>query len=138
MSVTREIILAAAENGWLKERASHYRFIRKSVSRFMPGEALDDAVAAAHQLATRNIDTVFTHLGENIADRREAELVVSHYLGVLQRIQSENLTTEISVKPTQLGLDLSAELCESNLRRLLTAEDPARTVWIDMESSPYV
>jgi len=138
MSATRAVILAAAQNKWLKERASHYKFVRKSVSRFMPGESLDDAVAAAHQLSTRGLGTVFTHLGENIADAAEAESVVGHYLKVLQRIRAENLATEISVKPTQLGLDLSPTLCEQNLRRLLAAERRDRTLWIDMESSPYV
>jgi len=138
MSATRRVILAAAQNNWLKERASRYAFVRKSVSRFMPGETLDDAVAAARQLHSRNLGTVFTHLGENIAEAGEAATVVQHYLQVLQRIRTENLATEISVKPTQLGLDLSEGLCERNLRRLVSAEDPARTLWIDMESSPYV
>jgi proline dehydrogenase len=137
MSATRAVILAAAQNNWLKERASRYAFVRKSVSRFMPGETLDDAVAAAHQLRDRSLGTVFTHLGENIADASEAEAVVEHYLQVLQRIRTENLPTEISVKPTQLGLDLSEALCERNLRRLVSAESPAHTLWIDMESSPY-
>jgi proline dehydrogenase len=77
-------------------------------------------------------------LGENIADAAEAESVVTHYLKVLERIRAENLPTEISVKPTQLGLDLAASLCAQNLRRLLAAERPERTLWIDMESSPYV
>jgi len=138
MSATRAVILAAAQNNWLKERASRYAFVRKSVSRFMPGETLDDAVAAAHQLHDRGLGTVFTHLGENIADASEAEAVVEHYLQVLQRIRTENLPTEVSVKPTQLGLDLSEDLCERNLRRLVFAENPGRTLWIDMESSPYV
>ena len=138
MSATRAVILAAAQNKWLKERASRYRFVRKSVSRFMPGESLDDAVAAAHELDARDLGTVFTHLGENIADANEAESVAAHYLGVLDRIRTENLATEISVKPTQLGLDLSPTLCEQNLRRLLRAETVERTIWIDMESSPYV
>src|SRR5262249_49749102 len=84
------------------------------------------------------LGTVFTHLGENIADRSEAESVATHYLEVMQRIRAEGLTTEISVKPTQLGLDLSETLCEQNLRRLLAAASPARTIWIDMESSPDV
>ena len=137
MSATRAVILAAAQNKWLKERASRYSFVRRSVSRFMPGETLDDAVAAAHQLRSRALGTAFTHLGENIAERSEAEGVVTHYLGVLERIRAETLPTEISVKPTQLGLDLSENLCEQNLRRL-AAEDPGRTLWIDMESSPYV
>jgi proline dehydrogenase len=138
MSATRTVILAAAQNKWLKERASRYRFVRKSVSRFMPGESLDDAVAAAHRLHARGLGTVFTHLGENIADAGEAESVVAHYLKVLERIRIENLATEISVKPTQLGLDFSPSLCAQNLRRLLAAESPERTLWIDMESSPYV
>jgi len=137
MSATRAVILAAAQNKWLKERASRYSFVRRSVSRFMPGETLDDAVAAAHQLRSRALGTAFTHLGENIAEKSEAEGVVTHYLGVLERIRAETLPTEISVKPTQLGLDLSENLCEQNLRRL-AAEDPGRTLWIDMESSPYV
>lgn len=138
MSATRAVILAAAQNKWLKERASRYQFIRKSVSRFMPGESLAEAVAAAHQLDTRGLGTVFTHLGENISDTREAESVAAHYVKVLERIRAENLPTEISVKPTQLGLDLSPSLCAQNLRRLLAAEKPERTLWIDMESSPYV
>jgi len=138
MGATRAIILAAAQNNWLKERASRYGFVRKSVSRFMPGETLDDAVAAAHRLRQRGLGTVFTHLGENIADAAEADAVVAHYLDVLQRIAGENLETEISVKLTQLGLDLSEALCERNLRRLYAATNPDRTLWIDMESSPYV
>src|SRR5215472_14289274 len=138
MSATRAIILAAAQNNWLKQRASRYGFVRKSVSRFMPGETLDDAVAAAHRLTQHGLGTVFTHLGENIADAAEADRVVFHYLGVLQRIAAENLHTEISVKLTQLGLDISEDLCERNLRRLYEAANPERTLWIDMESSPYV
>ena len=138
MTATRALILAAAQNQWLKERASRYTFVRKSVSRFMPGEALSDAVAAALDLSRRSLGSAFTHLGENIADAVEADSVVDHYLKVLDRIREENLPTEISVKPTQLGLDLSEELCERNLRRLLLAANPERTVWIDMESTPYV
>jgi proline dehydrogenase len=139
MSATRAIILAAAENQWLKERAGRYAFVRKSVSRFMPGETLDDAIAAAHALSKLSVGTVFTHLGENIADAAEAKKVVEHYEGVLKRIRTENLETEISVKLTQLGLDVSEELCERNLRRLLEqGRSEQRTLWIDMESSIYV
>ena len=138
MSATRRAILAAAQNRWLKERASRYPFVRRSVSRFMPGETLADAVRAARELGERGLGTAFTHLGENISDPQEAGAVVAHYLEVLERIRAERLPTEISIKPTQLGLDLSEDLCERNLRRLLEAEDPGRTVWIDMESAPYV
>ncbi len=138
MSATRALLLAASQNRFLRERASRYAFVKRSVSRFMPGETLDDAIAAARKLKEQNIATVLTHLGENIADAQEAENVTTHYLQVLEKLRTENLETEISVKLTQLGLDLSPELCQQNVRRLLDAEDPAKTLWIDMEASGYV
>src|SRR6202008_4163159 len=50
MGATRALLLAASQNRWLRERASRYTFVKKSVSRFMPGETLDDAIAAAREL----------------------------------------------------------------------------------------
>ena len=138
MGATRALLLAASQNRFLRERASRFAFVKKSVSRFMPGETLDDAIAAARKLKEQNIGTVLTHLGENISDAQEAEKVTAHYLQVLEKLRTENLETEISVKLTQLGLDLSPELCQQNVRRLLDAEDPAKTLWIDMEASCYV
>jgi proline dehydrogenase len=138
MGTTRALLLAASQNRWLKERASRYKFVKRSVSRFMPGESLDDAIAAARELKRKNIASVLTHLGENTSDKQEAESVTEHYRQVLARIRAENLDIEISVKLTQLGLDLSPELCEQNLRRLLAGESTAKTLWIDMEASGYV
>ena len=138
MSVMRTALLAASQNRWLRERASRYGFVKKSVARFMPGETLEDAIAAARDLKTKKIESLLTHLGENVSDAREAEQVTEHYLQVLARLHSEQLPTEISVKLTQLGMDLSPELCEKNLRLLFSAELPERTLWIDMEASGYV
>jgi proline dehydrogenase len=138
MGVSRALLLAASQSKFLRDRASRYGFVRKSVSRFMPGESLDDAIGAAHALTGKNIGTVLTHLGENILDAKEANEVAEHYLQVLAKIQAENLETEISVKLTQLGLELSPDLCEQHVRRLLQAKNPAGTLWIDMEASSYV
>src|SRR5258708_15810689 len=138
MSAIRALLLAASQNKWLRERASRYSFVRKSVSRFMPGETLDDALRAARELELRKIGTVLTHLGENVIDLNEAEQVTAHDLELLEKIKAEKLQTEISVKLTQLGLDLSPDVCEQNLRRLLAAENSDRTLWLDMEASGYV
>lgn len=138
MALMRSILLAASQNSWLRERAVNFPFVRRSVSRFMPGETLDAALQAAEALREKQISSVFTHLGENVADAAEASKVAEHYLQVLDRIHSSGLSTEISVKLTQLGLDLSPDLCFSNLERILRAELPERTVWIDMEASNYV
>lgn len=138
MSFIRSILLAASQNKWLRDRASHYRFVRRTVSRFMPGETLDDAVAAAETLQTKKIGTVFTHLGENIADRSEAQQVTQHYFEVLDRIRQSSLKTEVSVKLTQLGLDLSPEFCFENLKSIIERAEKTSIVWVDMEASNYV
>lgn len=138
MSLMRSVLLAASQNPWLRDHASHYKFVRKSVSRFMPGETLDDAVAAAENLRSKRIGTVLTHLGENISDRAEAQQVADHYVEVLERIAQKGLPTEISVKPTQLGLDLSPDLCFGHLKTIMARASRESTVWIDMEASNYV
>lgn len=138
MNPARSLLLAASQNAWLRDHAAKHKFVRRTVSRFMPGEELADALSAARRLEEKHIGSIFTHLGENIRDAAEAESVAEHYIDALSRIREQNLNTEISVKPTQLGLDLSSELCYGNLKRIIALENPSRVVWIDMEASNYV
>jgi proline dehydrogenase len=138
MALMRSMLLAASQNSWLRDHAVHFPFVRRSVSRFMPGETLDAALLAAQSLLQRKIGSVFTHLGENVADRDEARHVTGHYLQVLDRLHQANLPTEVSVKLTQLGLDLSPDFCFQNLQTIIRREKPNATVWVDMEASNYV
>ncbi|HXH51600.1 MAG TPA: proline dehydrogenase family protein [Terriglobia bacterium] len=134
----RGALLWASRNNWLRERAARYRFVRRSVSRFMPGEQIADVLAAARTLEGQGLDTVLTHLGENVSTAEEAASVTSHYLDALVQARAAGLGSEFSVKLTHLGLDLSHELCQANVEKLIQAAGPASIVWIDMESSPYV
>lgn len=104
----------------------------------MPGEELEEALAAARVLQRQNLGTLLTYLGENIADETEAARTTGHYLEVLDRIRVLDLPTEISVKLTQLGLDLSAERSYANLAALIRHAGSKSVVWIDMEASCYV
>jgi len=138
MGLMRSLLLAASQNRWLREHATHYSFVRGTVSRFMPGESLDDALGAAETLRDKKIGTVFTHLGENIKDRDEAQEVSDHYIVVLERIKEKDLQAEISVKLTQLGLDLSPDLCFEHLNAIAERAHRDSIVWVDMEASNYV
>jgi proline dehydrogenase len=138
MTFVRSLLLAASQNLWLREHAVKYPFVRRSVSRFMPGETLDAALEAARTLQQKNIATVFTHLGENVADRAEARRVAEHYLEVLGRVHELKLPAEVSVKLTQLGLDLSRDFCFENLEQIIQHENRNSIVWVDMEASNYV
>lgn len=138
MSVMRSVLLAGSQSPWLRDRMTRYWFVRRTVSRFMPGETLDDALSAACELKKQSIGTVLTHLGENITDQAEADRVTRHYLEVLSQLCALDLGTEVSVKLTQLGLDLDKELCFANLKKIIEHAGAGHVVWIDMEASHYV
>ncbi len=134
----RGALLWASQNNWLRRRATRYAFVRRSVARFMPGEEISDALAAARRLEDQGLGTVLTHLGENISTAAEAESVTRHYLEALDQVRDAGLHTELSVKLTHLGLDLGHELCQANVEKIIQAAGPGPIVWIDMESSAYV
>lgn len=140
MSLARQLLLAASTNTWLRERATRTAFVRRSVSAFMPGERLEDAMAAARTEQDAGVaGTIFTRLGENLTSAEDALGVTRHYVDALDRIAAAGLRTSISVKPTQLGLDFDEGLCLDNSYRLLERADALDNfIWIDMESSPYV
>jgi proline dehydrogenase len=139
MSIARKVFLAASTNAWLRERATKTAFVRRSVSAFMPGERLEDAMGASEAQQTQGVGTIFTKLGENVTSLDEAEAVAQHYLDVLDKVNAAGLRAQVSVKPTQLGLDLDKEVCYDHLQRLVDrAGERNNFIWIDMESSPYV
>ena len=139
MGLARNALLWISENRKLRQALPKYKFIRRAVSRFMPGELLEDALQAAERLKPQSINTVFTLLGENVTDESEAKQEVEHYIDMLRQINRRGLDTYVSVKLTHLGLDLSEELCIGNLSAIVAeAKALNNMVWIDMEQSQYV
>ena len=125
----RRVFLWAARNRWLKERLPRFGFMRRAVRRFMPGETMEDALAAAAPLQAAGIGTLYTRLGENLESLAEADEVAAHYPSLIDRIKAAGIDGEISVKPTQLGLDHDADACLAHLERLAAyaARPTART-----------
>ena len=112
-----------ARNPWLKERLPRLRFVRKAVRRFMPGEDADAAFAAAATLAAAGQGILFTRLGENLTAIAEADEVAAHYHAILDRGASLARPIELSVKPTQLGLDIDEDACLRHLDGLAARAD---------------
>jgi proline dehydrogenase len=139
MGASRRLLLALSASTWLRARAPRWWFVRKAAARFMPGESLDDACEAARDSQARGIGVVLTQLGENVTDAAAADAVLRHYMDVLAAIHDRGLSGEISVKPTQLGLDVDLERCYRNLRTLVEHAHLRGThVWIDMEQHAYL
>jgi proline dehydrogenase len=134
----RRILLWMAGNRWLRERLPRFRFARRAVRRFMPGEDAASALDAAERFRRHGIATLFTRLGENLSRIEEADTVTQHYLGVYDEIERRRLDGEVSVKLTQLGLDLDVERTYAHAARLAgRAAQIGNVLWIDMEGSPY-
>jgi proline dehydrogenase len=122
----------------LAAHVPNWGFARRAVSRFMPGQEFEDALQAAIVFKAQGIGSLFTRLGENVNDLSEATAVVEHYESVLAKLSSSGLEAEVSVKPTQVGLDIDAKVAYTNLERLAGAAAKARSfLWIDMEGSAY-
>lgn len=138
MSLSRSLLLRASRSDWLADQFRRRSFARPAVRRFLPGEEMGDALAAAATFAQDGIGAVLTHLGEQVHSRDEAMAVRRHYLRVLDEIAERGLPAEISVKLTHLGLDVDPEECVESVRRLaVRAAEIGARVWIDMEESVY-
>jgi proline dehydrogenase len=135
----RAVLLWASQNAFLRTRLPRMGFVRRTVARFMPGEEMEDALAAAERLATQGLSITFTHLGENVTGLDQAAAAAAGYLALLDRIDGLRLDAEISVKVTHLGLDLDPDATLGHLSRLAQRSGQlGRHLWIDMEASSYV
>ncbi len=119
--------------------ARRNRLARGFARRFVAGETLDEAIEAARGLAGRGITVTLDLLGESVDDAPAAEAARDEAIAMLERMGPvPGVDTNISVKLTQLGLDIAEPLCRGNMVRIL---DRARAlggfVRIDMESSEY-
>ena len=139
MRLGRSILLAAARSRRLNDFALRSAFVKRATRTFMPGEHADDALEAGAAIAASGRGLIFTQLGEAITSAEAAVAVRDHYLWLFDRIRAKGLPAQVSVKPTQLGLDLSFAECEQHLHTLATkAEETGSALWLDMEDSSYV
>ncbi len=139
MSLARSVLLWASTNEVLSQRLPRLGFVKRAVRRFMPGERLEDALDAAVALNEKGIPTIVTRLGENLTAISEATEVRDHYLRVYDEIAARGLDCWVSVKPTQLGLDLDPDYTGECLETLAArATETGSQLWVDMEASEYV
>ena len=129
---------------WLSEQPRIFRFVRKNrlarklASRFVAGETIDEAMAAVRDLNASNLSASLDLLGESVLHAEEAQRACRTYLELLERIHGAKANANVSVKLTQMGLDIDEQLCVSNLRAIIgKAKQYDSFVRIDMEQSSY-
>lgn len=131
-------ILAVADRDEVEQFVRCSRFSQALVTRFVAGDTIDSALAAATKLAANGLQTTLDQLGENVLTPIEAQTAVDSYANTLRAMAAARLEPNISVKLTMLGLDISDEVAHDNMCALLkTAEKVSGFVRIDMEGSAY-
>jgi len=134
--LTKSILLYLSNSPGFKSFLTRFKSFNNVTHRFVAGEELTDAVAAIRQLNQKQIRASFDHLGESISSEAETRAEVREYIQVLDAINDNALDSNVSVKLTQLGLDISPEVCYENTRTIVEAAARYRNfVRIDMEDS---
>jgi len=139
-SASKALFHLLAQNTTLKSLSSRFAMQRRAsfVHRFVPGETVDAAIRAARVLEANGLTETFDHLGEGVTTLDEAVAATRDYLAVVRAIMEAGVERNISLKLTQLGLDVDRASAVDNLRKILELAEPAGFfVRIDMESSRY-
>ena len=139
-ALSKSFFHALAASGSLKSLASRYGMRHPSsfARRFIAGETVEEAMPAARELATRGLLLTLDQLGESVTSAAEADIATRNYLAVIDAVERAGVERNLSLKLTQLGLDIDRATCVDNLRRILErARRGDFFVRIDMENSPY-
>lgn len=138
MSVMRTVLIALSKNKALQDLIVRVPVSRRMARRFVAGETLEDAIAAVKGLNAQGMLATLDHLGENIASEAEARAAADEYLVALEALFAAQANSNVSVKLTQMGLDLDDDFCLDNVTRIVTkAAELGNFVRIDMEGSPH-
>ena len=118
----------------IARRGMKYGFAK----RFVAGESLEEALTASKDLCSQGRNVSLNHLGENVTSEEAAREVCAGYIHMVEELHAKNLAGNISIKLTQLGLDIDKELCRSMAREIAArAATLGRTIEMDMEGSAY-
>jgi len=136
--ILRSAILRLSQSGRVRRWMSTVPAARRAARRFVAGEELPEAIGAVRTLNAQGLMATIDHLGENTRTREEAVRAAQEYVRILDAIEEHRLDANVSLKLTQMGLDVDEELCHENVRRIVEhARERGNFVRIDMESSAY-
>lgn len=134
----KSTLLYMAQSKSVRDFVTKSRATRGVARRFVAGETLDDAIEVTRTLNQKGLHVSLDHLGENVSDEKEASTATEDYIRILDNIKVAGVDANISVKLTALGLDISQDICDKNINRILEhARQYPIFVRVDMEGSAY-
>ena len=136
--LSRTLVLKVAELPAFKRWIKHSRLTQGLIKRFIAGEDLETALRITRQLNQEGFLVALDYLGEDTHRVEDAEYAAEQYITLLEQIHKSGVNSCISIKLTQLGLDLGDTIARRNLEKVLAAARELNNfVWVDMESSKH-
>ncbi len=134
----RSFFLYLSQAAWAKNVIMKIRPARRSAHRFVAGDTLAEAIEVVRRLNASGLEVTLDHLGESVTDEAGARQATQAYFEMIDAIAANGVRATLSLKLTQLGLNIHESLCVENLRCILErAQATTNHVTIDMESSDY-
>jgi proline dehydrogenase len=138
VAILRPVMLWLAGSTRAEGLVRRLPITRPLIRRFVAGDTLEAALVAVRDFNARGLHVALDMLGESVRDETAAVAACDTYVALLERIQSEGVDANISIKPTMLGLDISDELARCHLQRIVTrAAELGNFVRLEMEGSAY-
>ena len=129
----RTILIYLSQAKWARHIVTRWSFAQNAASRFIAGEKLEDAISVIKTLNAKNINATLDHLGEHTSNPEKAIQATEDIISAIERIHQEGVRSGVSIKLTQIGMDVDEILCADNLDRILhTAENLSTFVRIYM------
>jgi proline dehydrogenase len=139
MKMIRSTLLWASTNKRVERMVRSSRAMRPLVSRFMPGETIEETMQAVRRLKSEGTPVILTYLGENVNSDAAADATVAEYEKLFAAIKADGVDAHVSIKLTQFGWDVDQKRALDRVRKMLALATQNKTdLAIDIESSPYV
>jgi proline dehydrogenase len=116
----RSLFIYLSKAEWARRIVTNWSFAWRAASRFVAGEKLEDAIRVIKALNAKGINATLDHLGEHTSNPEESRQATRDILKAIDAIEESGVRANISIKLTQIGLQLDEKLCEENLREILT------------------
>ncbi len=135
----RSTLIYFSKANWARRMVTRWSIAWRAASRFIAGEKLTDAVSVIQSLNQKGINATLDHLGEHTTNPENARQATKDILDILDCIQSSGISSNVSIKLTQIGIAVDEQLCADNLRLILQrARETGNFVRLDIEDSPWV
>jgi proline dehydrogenase len=135
----RSTLIYLSKADWARRMVTHWSVAWRVASRFIAGEKLEDAIQVIQALNQKGINTTLDHLGEHTTNAENAHRAKQDILDALDCIHTSGVSSNVSIKLTQIGIAVDEKLCAKNLVQILQrSKEIDNFIRLDIEDSPWV